>query len=223
MLFAKIKFSRKFPNLQYMSSVSLTERSISVLLHVFRYSYSSDACSNSTQDFPVPQRSSGVKKPEQRNVSHRLGPDFITMKPKIWGLSPLRKIAQPKSRKTCANRTLPKLWLDICKKACWRKKVKTVSLWKTFLSSIWVFTRQRVGLSFLAKYRDLTVEIFSQTHKVDISLYFHSSVLDYLWLFHSLNAFHFRTTNAHNFLVCERKHQVWLCIFLVKTYRIFWY
>ena len=58
-----------------MSSVSLTERSMSVLLHVFRYSYSSPACSNSTQDFSVPQRSSGVKKPEQRNVSHRLGPD----------------------------------------------------------------------------------------------------------------------------------------------------
>ena len=54
---------------RYMSSVSLTERSMSVLLHVFRFS--------------VPQRSSGVKKPEQRSVSHRLGPDFITMKPKI--------------------------------------------------------------------------------------------------------------------------------------------
>ena len=98
---------------RYMRSVSLTERSMSVLLHVFRYSYSSPACSNSTKGFSVPQRSSGVKKPEQRSVSHRLGPDFIAMKPKIWGLSPLRKVAQPKSRKSCANRTLPKLCLDI--------------------------------------------------------------------------------------------------------------
>ena len=39
---------------RYMSSVSLTERSMSVLLHVFRYSYSSPACSNSSQDFSVP-------------------------------------------------------------------------------------------------------------------------------------------------------------------------
>ena len=107
---------------RYMSSVSLTERFMPVLLDVFRYSYSSSARSNSTQDFSVPQRSSGVKKPEQRSVSHRLGPYFITMKPKIWGLSPLRKIAQPKSRKTCANRTLPKLCLDICKKSMLKKK-----------------------------------------------------------------------------------------------------
>ena len=47
---------------RYMSSVSLTERSMSVLYHVFRYSYSSPACSK-TQGFSVPQRSSGVKKP----------------------------------------------------------------------------------------------------------------------------------------------------------------
>ena len=69
---------------RYMSSVSLTERSMSVLLHVFRYIV--------IQVLPVPiqpkvfrspQRSCGVKKPEQRSVSHRLGPDFITMKPKI--------------------------------------------------------------------------------------------------------------------------------------------
>ena len=53
---------------RYMSSVSLTERSMSVLLRVFHYSYTSPACSYSTQDFSVPQRSSGVKKPEQRSV-----------------------------------------------------------------------------------------------------------------------------------------------------------
>ena len=56
--------------------------------------------------------------------SHRLGPDFITTKPKILGLSPLRKVAQPKSRKNCANRTLPKLCLDIGKKCMLKKKVK---------------------------------------------------------------------------------------------------
>ena len=47
---------------RYISSVGLTERSMSVLLYVFRYSYTSPACSNSTQ------RSSGAKKPEQRSV-----------------------------------------------------------------------------------------------------------------------------------------------------------
>ena len=47
--------------------------------------------------------------------------------------------------------------------------------------------------------------------------------LDYLWLFHSLNAFHFRTSKPHNFLICEWKHQVWVCIFLVRMWRIFWY
>ena len=47
--------------------------------------------------------------------------------------------------------------------------------------------------------------------------------LDYLWLLHSLNAFHNRTSNAHNFLICERKHQVWVCIFLVRTFQIFWH
>ena len=64
--------------------------------------------------------------------SHRLGPDFIrpTMKPKILGLSPLRKVAKPKSRKTYANRTLQKLCLDICKKGMLKKKVKTVTLLK---------------------------------------------------------------------------------------------
>ena len=59
------------------ATVSLTERSMSVLLQVFRYNYSSPACSNSAPDFSVPQRSSGAKKPEQRSVSHRLGPDFL--------------------------------------------------------------------------------------------------------------------------------------------------
>ena len=39
---------------RYMSSVSLTERSMSVLLHIFRYSYSSPACSNLTQAFGPP-------------------------------------------------------------------------------------------------------------------------------------------------------------------------
>ena len=67
--------------------------------------------------------------------SHRLGPDFITMKPKMLGLSPLRKVAQPKSRKTCANRTLPKLCLDICKKGMLKKKVKTVKTHYSLLST----------------------------------------------------------------------------------------
>ena len=40
--------------------------------------------------------------------------------------------------------------------------------------------------------------------------------LDYLWFFHLLNAFHFRTSNADNFLICERKHQVWLGIYFLS-------
>ena len=47
--------------------------------------------------------------------------------------------------------------------------------------------------------------------------------LDYLWLFHSLNAFHFRTSKAHNCLICEQKHQVWACILLGRMWQIFWY
>ena len=43
-------------------------RYMSSVVNIFRYSYTSPACSNSTQDFSVPQRSSGVKKPEQRSV-----------------------------------------------------------------------------------------------------------------------------------------------------------
>ena len=55
-------------------------------------------------------------------------------------------------------------------------------------------------------------------------LYFHCSVFGLPpTFFHSLNAFHFRTSNAHNFLICEQKHQVWVSIFLVRTWQIFWY
>ena len=37
-------------------------------------------------------------------------------------------------------------------------------------------------------------------------LYFHCCVFGLpLTFFHSLNAFHFRTSNAHNFLICEQK------------------
>ena len=66
--------------------------------------------------------------------------------------------------------------------------------------------------------------IWYQSLVIDISQFFHCRVfLDYLWLFHSLNAFHFRTLNTHNFLICERKHQVWVCIFLVRMWQIFWH
>ena len=66
--------------------------------------------------------------------------------------------------------------------------------------------------------------IWYQSLVIDISLYFHCSVfLDHLWLFHSLNAAHFESSNAYNFLICEQKHQVWVVIFLVRTWGKFWY
>ena len=52
-----------------------------------------------------------------------------------------------------------------------------------------------------------------------ISLHF----LDHLWLFHSLNAVHFESSIAYNFLICEKKHQEWAVIFLVRTWGRFWY
>ena len=57
-------------------------------------------------------------------------------------------------------------------------------------------------------------------------LYFHMwryHFLDYLWLFYWLTAVHFRTSNAYNFLICGQKHQVWVFIFLIRTWGIFWY
>ena len=65
--------------------------------------------------------------------------------------------------------------------------------------------------------------ILYQPLVIDISLYFHYSFFGLPLTYHLLNEFHFRTSNAHYFLTCERKHQVWVCIFLVRTWRIFWY
>ena len=66
--------------------------------------------------------------------------------------------------------------------------------------------------------------IWYQSLVIDISLYFHCCVFFYhLWLFHSLNAAHFESSNAYNFLICEPKHQVWVVIFLVRTWGTFWY
>ena len=40
-----------------------------------------------------------------------------------------------------------------------------------------------------------------------ISAYiFTVAFLDNLWLCHSVNTFHFRTSSANHFLICERKH-----------------
>ena len=66
--------------------------------------------------------------------------------------------------------------------------------------------------------------IWYQSLVIDISLYFHCSVFfDHLWLFHSLNAAHFESLYAYNFLICEQKHQVWVVIFLVRTWGTIWY
>ena len=55
------------------------------------------------------------------------------------------------------------------------------------------------------------------------SLVIDITFLDYLCLFHSLNAAHFESSNAYNFLICEQKHQVWVGLFLVRTRGTFWY
>ena len=55
---------------------------------------------------------------------------------------------------------------------------------------------------------------------IDISRYFHCRV----WItsdvsihLTSLNVPHFRNSNAYNSVIYERKHKVWVFIFLVKT------
>ena len=55
------------------------------------------------------------------------------------------------------------------------------------------------------------------------SLVIDITFLDYLWHFYSLNAAHFESSNAHNFHICEQKHQVWIDSFLVRAWGTLWY
>ena len=61
---------------------------------------------------------------------------------------------------------------------------------------------------------------------IDISLYFHcrdwitSDVSIHLT---SLNLPHFRNSNAYNSVIYERKHKVWIFIFLVRMLGTMWY
>ena len=61
---------------------------------------------------------------------------------------------------------------------------------------------------------------------IDISRYFHCRV----WItsdvsihLTSLNVPHFRNSNAYNSVIYERKHKVWVFIFLVRTLGTMWY
>ena len=61
---------------------------------------------------------------------------------------------------------------------------------------------------------------------IDISRYFHCKV----WItsdvsihLTSLNVPHFRNSNAYNSVIYERKHKVWVFIFLVRTLGTMWY
>ena len=61
---------------------------------------------------------------------------------------------------------------------------------------------------------------------IDISRYFHWRV----WItsdvsihLTSLNVPHFRNSNAYNSVIYERKHKVWVFIFLVRTLGTMWY
>ena len=102
------------------------------------------------------------------------------------------------------------------------------------LTGLWLSINEQFVIYKVVKYR----EILTQYNLYLISshwylhmwryqiLYLHMwryNLLDYLWLFHWLTAVHFRTSNAYNFLICEQKHQVWVFIFLVRTWGIFWY
>ena len=55
---------------------------------------------------------------------------------------------------------------------------------------------------------------------IDISRYFHSDVSIHLT---SLNVPHFRNSNAYNSVIYERKRNVWVFIFLVRTLGTMWY
>ena len=61
---------------------------------------------------------------------------------------------------------------------------------------------------------------------IDVSRYFHCRV----WItsdvsihLTSLNVPHFRNSSAYNFVIYERKHKVWVFIFLVRTLGTMWY
>ena len=61
---------------------------------------------------------------------------------------------------------------------------------------------------------------------IDISRYFHCRV----WItsefsihLTSLDVPHFRNSNAYNSVIYERKHKVWVFIFLVRTLGTMWY
>ena len=52
--------------------------------------------------------------------------------------------------------------------------------------------------------------------------------VEFFWItsdfsIHLINAAHFHSSNAYNFLICEQNNQVWVVIFLVRTWGTFWY
>ena len=49
---------------------------------------------------------------------------------------------------------------------------------------------------------------------VKTSKYFHCSVF---WITSDFSIHLMQNSNAHDFLICERKYQVWECIFIVRT------
>ena len=65
---------------------------------------------------------------------------------------------------------------------------------------------------------------------IDISRYHHCSDVIRFWItpdvsiyLTSLNVSHFRNSNAYNSVIYERKHKVWVFIFLVRTLGTMWY
>ena len=69
--------------------------------------------------------------------------------------------------------------------------------------------------SIFIEWNDM-IWITSDWYQPILSLVIDITFLYYLWLFHSLNAAFFESSNDYNFLGCEQKHQVRIGIYLVR-------
>ena len=112
--------------------------------------------------------------------------------------------------------------LIICSKK-WQHIVTALSVSRIYI--YFILSSETSAYQKQIKVISITSEmIWYQSLVIDISLYFHCSV----FLITSDFSFHLmqltsKSSNAFNFLICEQKHQVWVVIFLVRTWGTFWY